>query len=52
MGQAGKISRILSPLFGGIFTYASVSKGRESAPGQLTITELREIYALLGVDLI
>jgi 3-dehydroquinate dehydratase type I len=52
MGQAGKISRILSPLFGGFFTYASLSKGRESAPGQLTIKELQEIYSLLGVDIL
>jgi len=49
MGEAGVISRILSPLFGGEFTYASTKTGSESAPGQLTIAELREIYRVLGV---
>ena len=49
MGQKGTLSRILSPLFGGEFTYASAKTGHESAPGQLTIDSLREIYRLLGV---
>lgn len=49
MGQEGTLSRILSPLFGGEFTYASVVTGHESAPGQLTIGTLREIYRLLVV---
>lgn len=49
MGQRGKLSRALSPLFGGAFTYASAKAGHESAPGQLTIDALREIYRLLGV---
>jgi 3-dehydroquinate dehydratase type I len=49
MGGAGALSRILSPLFGGAFTYASSDTGRESAPGQLTLAAMREIYGLLGV---
>ncbi len=49
MGDLGIISRILSPLVGGFLTYASVSKGAESAPGQLTIDEIRETYTVLGV---
>ena len=49
MGEAGMLSRILSPLFGGAFTYASSETGRESAPGQLTLATMREIYGLLGV---
>jgi len=50
MGDLGVISRVLSPLVGGFLTYASVSKGSESAPGQLTVYELKSIYKLLGVD--
>jgi len=50
MGDLGVISRVLSPLVGGFLTYASVSKGSESAPGQLTVHELKSIYKLLGVD--
>ncbi|MFQ6075477.1 MAG: type I 3-dehydroquinate dehydratase [Candidatus Bathyarchaeia archaeon] len=48
MGDLGRISRVLAPLFGGEFTFASIRKGGESAPGQMTIRELREIYGLLG----
>jgi 3-dehydroquinate dehydratase I len=47
MGEAGKVSRILSPLAGGYFTYASLATGKESASGQLTVQEMREIYRLL-----
>ena len=50
MGDLGVISRVLSPLVGGFLTYASVSEGSESAPGQLTVYELKSIYKLLGVD--
>ncbi len=49
MGETGLLSRIFGPVFGGAFTYASTERGRESAPGQLTIAELRQIYALMGV---
>jgi len=49
MGKIGVMSRVFSPLFGGAFTYASAEPDRVSAPGQLTITELREIYRILGV---
>ncbi|MCS7108729.1 MAG: type I 3-dehydroquinate dehydratase [Sulfolobales archaeon] len=49
MGELGILSRVLSPLMGGFLTYASVSKGAESAPGQLTLNEIKEIYRMLGV---
>jgi 3-dehydroquinate dehydratase type I len=49
MGEAGVMSRIFSPIFGGAYTYASTGAGEESAPGQLTISELRSIYEILGV---
>ena len=49
MGKLGLPSRILSPIFGGYFTYASIRRGREAAPGQLTLEELRQIYRLMGV---
>jgi 3-dehydroquinate dehydratase I len=47
MGEAGRVSRILSPLAGGYFTYASLAPGKESASGQMTAKEMREIYRLL-----
>lgn len=49
MGKDGLLSRILSPIFGASFTFASLEGGLETAPGQITIEELREIYGRLGV---
>jgi len=47
MGQPGLVSRILCPLIGGDFIYASIEAGKESATGQITITELRKIYEIV-----
>jgi 3-dehydroquinate dehydratase/shikimate dehydrogenase len=49
MGKLGKASRLLSPLFGGFLTYAALEHDGETAPGQMTIREMRTIYKLLGV---
>lgn len=47
MGDLGYISRILCPLVGGDFTYASIEEGQESAAGQITVRDLRNIYGML-----
>lgn len=47
MGELGMASRILCPLVGGEFTYASIGRGKESAPGQLVIGELRNLYEMI-----
>jgi 3-dehydroquinate dehydratase type I len=44
MGELGKPSRILSPMFGGFLTMASVEPAAETAPGQLTVRELKAVY--------
>ena len=44
MGELGYISRILTSKFGGFLTFASLEKGKESAPGQLTVNELSKTY--------
>jgi 3-dehydroquinate dehydratase type I len=44
MGEKGKISRIYSPFLGAAWTYASLDQGRASAPGQLTVRELTDIW--------
>jgi 3-dehydroquinate dehydratase type I len=49
MGEHGKVSRLLSPLFGGYFTFASLAQGTETAAGQMTIQEMRSAYELLGL---
>ncbi len=47
MGETGQVSRVLSPLAGAWFTFASAGQGKESAPGQITARELRGIYETL-----
>ncbi len=47
MGPLGLTSRVLCPLVGGEFTYASIGEGLESAPGQITVRHLRRIYEMV-----
>jgi 3-dehydroquinate dehydratase type I len=49
MGEFGKISRLLSPLFGGFFTFAALEHGSETALGQMTIQEMKAAYKLLEI---
>ncbi len=48
MGPLGLLSRVLSPLAGGYFTYASIETGKESAPGQITVKELLRAYKIIA----
>jgi 3-dehydroquinate dehydratase-1 len=48
MGAAGITSRIFCPLVGGDFTYASLTEGKESAPGQVTVEQMKNIYKMIG----
>lgn len=50
MGEAGQLSRVLAPLAGGYFTYASPGPGLESAAGQLDVRDLKTIYEVIGND--
>jgi 3-dehydroquinate dehydratase type I len=47
MGPLGFISRIMCPLVGGDFIYASIETGKEAAPGQITVGDLRKIYTMV-----
>ncbi|RJS90093.1 type I 3-dehydroquinate dehydratase [Candidatus Bathyarchaeota archaeon] len=49
MGSKGLLSRILSPVFGGYFTFASTSRAAKTAPGQPSIEDLKSLYLKLGV---
>jgi 3-dehydroquinate dehydratase / shikimate dehydrogenase len=44
IGEPGLITRIIGPARGSFLTYASIEKGRESAPGQLSFAELQDVY--------
>ena len=50
MGELGKTSRLLSPVFGSFFTFACLEHGSETAPGQMTVQEMRTAYDLLGLQ--
>ncbi len=47
MGPLGKWSRLASPLLGGFLTFAPFTKSRASAPGQLTVNELKRLWRTL-----
>jgi 3-dehydroquinate dehydratase type I len=47
MGEKGTPSRILAPLSGAAYTYASLETGRELAPGQIPLKLLWAIYRSL-----
>ena len=49
MGEEGRISRVMAPLLGSLLTFASLQEGSESAAGQLTVGEIREILRILRV---
>jgi 3-dehydroquinate dehydratase / shikimate dehydrogenase len=44
MGENGEISRVLSPLWGGFLTFGALETGKESAPGQMPASTLKNIY--------
>ena len=50
MGDAGVISRVLGVRAGSAFTFAAVSEGERTAPGQITARSLLDVYRIDQVD--
>jgi 3-dehydroquinate dehydratase / shikimate dehydrogenase len=50
MGEQGIISRVLGVRAGGVFTFAALGAGEETAPGQISAQELRSVYRIEQVD--
>lgn len=50
MGEYGISTRILSPIVGQPFTYASPGEGKEVAPGQLSVNEMIQVYRFRELD--
>jgi len=46
MGEAGVPSRVLSPAFGGLHTYAAPTDAAGTAAGQLSARQLRRLYGV------
>ena len=49
MGEYDRITRILAPKLGAFCTFASPSKGKEAAPGQISYDELKKVLAVIDV---
>jgi len=48
MGEAGIITRIAAPFLGAAITFASIDEAHLTAPGQLTVSQMEEIYRIIG----
>jgi 3-dehydroquinate dehydratase type I len=48
MGAIGRPSRVVAPFFGSCLTYASLEAGAESAPGQLTAGEMKQLWEIMA----
>ena len=46
MGERGQLARLLAAKRGGVLTFGALTAGKESAPGQPTIQQLRKLYRL------
>jgi len=44
MGEAGLLSRVLAKKFGGFLTFASLNEGAGTAPGQVTVADMKRLY--------
>lgn len=50
MGPQGVLSRIAAPLLGAPFTYAAADESSKTAPGQLTVSRMEEIFSLITTE--
>lgn len=50
MGEDGLISRIIAKRLGSFVTFASIDKRTATAPGQLTIKQLKKLYRFDSID--
>eukprot|EP01026_Neomeris_dumetosa_P047761 TRINITY_DN41116_c0_g1_i6.p1 TRINITY_DN41116_c0_g1~~TRINITY_DN41116_c0_g1_i6.p1 ORF type:complete len:307 (+),score=38.13 TRINITY_DN41116_c0_g1_i6:99-1019(+) len=44
MGERGQIARVLAGKYGGYLTFGAMQQGQQSAPGQPTVQQLKELY--------
>ena len=50
MGESGKWTRILGLAHGAFMTYAALDSGKETAPGQISASDLIEVYRAQELD--
>lgn len=49
MGAMGRMSRVFSLLMGGYLTFTSLETGEESAPGQISVNEMKQFLKYFSV---
>lgn len=49
MGDRGMLTRILAPKFGGFLTFVALSPEFQSASGQSTVHDMRDIYRVYDI---
>jgi 3-dehydroquinate dehydratase/shikimate dehydrogenase len=49
MGEAGLLTRVLTPAFGSFLTYGALDDEHATAPGQITACELRDLYRVHSI---
>ncbi len=50
MGEAGKWTRILGPAHGAFMTYAALETGGETAPGQISVEDMADVFRVKELD--
>lgn len=50
MGEAGLMTRILARKFGAFLTFASLEAAKESAPGQISLADMKGLYRWDAID--
>ncbi len=50
MGEAGSLTRVLAPAHGAFLTYGALTRDEQTAPGQVSAPDLRELYRLHTLD--
>jgi len=49
-GEAGVMTRVLAKKLGAFLTFASVAEGEGTAPGQITVEEMKQVYRWDALD--
>ena len=50
MGEIGIVTRVFAGAWGGLLTFAALSSGQASAPGQPTLEEMITVYRIRAID--
>jgi len=49
MGKKGMLTRVAAPVLGAEFTFASANKESATAPGQLSVKEMKDLFEIMKI---